>query len=150
MTEIRVSTNNFQYAPAVKRLGALVIDMLLVNLLVLAFVPGAMAIMNVLGSIEAFQQFILGPVGMWFLIMPVIYMFLLWGLFSKSVGMMVMKTRIATESGAKIGWVKAGIRVIGYIISGLLLMLGFLPILSDKKKQGLHDKLAKTVVILKR
>jgi uncharacterized RDD family membrane protein YckC len=150
MTEIRVSTNNFQYAPAVKRLGALVIDMLIVNLLVLAFVPGAMAIMNVLGSIEAFQQFILGPVGMWFLIMPVVYMFLLWGLFSKSVGMMVMKTRISTESGSKIGWVKAGIRVIGYIISGLLLMLGFLPILFDKKKQGLHDKLAKTVVILKR
>jgi hypothetical protein len=34
-----------------------------------------------------------------------------------------------------IGWVKAGIRVLGYVISGLLLMLGFLPILFDKKKQ---------------
>lgn len=150
MTEIRISTNNFQYASALKRLGALAIDMLIVNLLVLAFVPGAMLILNALSDVQVLGRFLLGPVGMWFLIMPVIYMFLLWGLLSKSIGMIVMKTRIATESGAKIGWVKAAIRVIGYVISGLLLMLGFLPILFDTKKRGLHDRLAGTVVILKR
>jgi uncharacterized RDD family membrane protein YckC len=150
MTEIRISTNNFQYASVLKRLGALAIDMLIVNLLVLAFVPGAMAILNALGDVQVLGQFLLGPVGMWFLIMPVLYMFLLWGLLSKSIGMIVMKTRIATESGAKIGWLKAAIRVFGYIISGLLLMLGFLPILFDKKRRGLHDRLAGTVVILKR
>lgn len=150
MTEIRVSNNNFQYASVWKRLGALVIDMLIVNLLALAFVPGAMVVFNMMGNLDTFREFILGPVGMWFLILPVVYMFLLWGLLSRSVGMFVMKTRIATESGASIGWVKALIRVIGYIISGLLLMLGFLPILFDKKKRGLHDRLAGSVVILKR
>lgn len=150
MTEIRVSSNNFQYASVWKRLGALIIDMLIVNLLALAFVPGAMAIFTMMGNLESFRQFILGPVGMWFLILPVVYMLLLWGVLSRSVGMIVMKTRIATENGASIGWLKALIRVLGYIISGLILMLGFLPILFDKKKRGLHDRLAGTVVILKR
>ena len=38
-------------------------------------------------------------------------------------------------------------RLLGYIISGVVLYLGFLWILFDGKHQGWHDKLAGTVVI---
>ena len=41
------------------------------------------------------------------------------------------------------------LRYAGYVIAVLPLMLGFLWILWDKKRQGWHDKIAGTVVILK-
>ena len=41
------------------------------------------------------------------------------------------------------------LRYVGYVIAVLPLMLGFLWILWDKKRQGWHDKIAGTVVILK-
>jgi uncharacterized RDD family membrane protein YckC len=40
------------------------------------------------------------------------------------------------------------IRYLGYIVSSLPLGLGFLWILFDKRKQGWHDKLAGTRVIM--
>ncbi len=39
------------------------------------------------------------------------------------------------------------VRYLGYYLSMLLLMLGFLWVAWDPKKQGFHDKLARTVVI---
>jgi len=46
-----------------------------------------------------------------------------------------------------IGYRKALIRYLGYFVSLLPLGLGFLWVLWDKRKQGFHDKMAKTVVI---
>lgn len=46
-----------------------------------------------------------------------------------------------------IGWKQALLRLFGYLISALPLYLGFFWIGWDKRKQGLHDKLAGTVVL---
>ncbi len=47
-----------------------------------------------------------------------------------------------------IGLVSALIReTIGKFVSGMVLMLGFLWIAIDSKKQGFHDKIAKTYVV---
>jgi uncharacterized RDD family membrane protein YckC len=39
------------------------------------------------------------------------------------------------------------VRYLGYFVSALPLGLGFFWVAWDKRKQGFHDKLAKTVVI---
>lgn len=41
------------------------------------------------------------------------------------------------------------VRYAGYVVAVAPLMLGFLWILWDKKRQGWHDKLARTVVVIK-
>ena len=41
------------------------------------------------------------------------------------------------------------VRYIGYYLSSLLILLGFVWIAFDSRKQGLHDKLANTLVIYK-
>lgn len=41
------------------------------------------------------------------------------------------------------------LRLFGYVISVLPLCLGFIWIIVDKRKQAFHDKIARTVVILK-
>lgn len=149
---IRISTNNFHYAPWYRRLGALIVDMLLVNFLVLLFVPGTMTIGELVAGAHwsDLLNFMLAGAGMWFWIMPTIYLMLMWGWLSRTVGMFAMKTKVIDESGKKIGWIKAVLRTFGYGLSGVMLFLGFLPILFDKKRQGLHDKLTKTFVVMKR
>jgi uncharacterized RDD family membrane protein YckC len=148
---IRISTNNFTYAEWHLRLRALIIDMLLVNVAVLLLVPGSMKLIYLLtgGLWSDLSTFFVGE-GMGFLIAPLIYLTFFWGFFSRTVGMMVMKTKVADKDGKNISWIVAILRVFAYVLAGLLLFLGFLPIIFDKKRQGLHDKLTKTFVIVKR
>jgi len=44
-------------------------------------------------------------------------------------------------------WKQAGLRLLGYLVSAMLLYLGFLWIAFDRRKQGLHDKLVGSVVL---
>jgi uncharacterized RDD family membrane protein YckC len=133
-------------------LGALVIDMTIVKLLVLVFVPGSFQIFTILGGqdwaeLKGFLTNWNG--GIWFWIAPLIYMVILQGWLSRTIGMFVLKLRVATVDGRKIGWLKAVFRTFGYVLSFLILGLGFAPILFDKKRQGLHDRLTKTFVVMK-
>lgn len=155
MEGIRVSSNNFKYAAWYSRLLALVIDMLIVNIALAIFMPGFwnFIYLNVsnlssgrvdMGSMVTALPFII------FWAAPLVYMILMWGFFSRTLGMFVTKTRVSKINGGKINWLTAIFRAFAYMIAGLPLLLGFLPILFDKKHQGLHDKLTRTIVIYKR
>ena len=54
---------------------------------------------------------------------------------------------VDAETRNSITWGQALLRYIGYFVSLLPLGLGFFWIAVDKRKQGFHDKIAKTVVI---
>lgn len=153
MTEgIRIKTNNFEYAGWPKRLGALVIDMALVNLLMLIIFPGTIRLFYLIAGQNWTQlpQYFTTFEGIIFWILPMLYMILMQGLLSRTVGMIIMKTKVADANGKNISWLNAIFRTFAYMLSGLILFLGFLPILFTPKRQGLHDRLTKTFVILKR
>jgi len=54
---------------------------------------------------------------------------------------------VDADTGQAVTWLQAGVRYLAYFVSLLPLGLGFLWILWDKRKQGFHDKLARTVVV---
>jgi len=62
-------------------------------------------------------------------------------------GKLMLGLRIQKEDGQVIGIPIAILRYIGKILSGVILGIGYLMIAWDAKKQGLHDKIAKTFVI---
>ena len=62
-------------------------------------------------------------------------------------GKKIMAIRIQKLNNRKINFKDAVIRLFGYFLSSLGLYLGFYWIMWDKKKQGWHDKLAKTIVV---
>ncbi len=62
-------------------------------------------------------------------------------------GKLILKLRIVNEQGQFIGIPMAILRYIGKIVATLLLGIGLLMIAFTEKKQGLHDKIAKTYVI---
>ena len=64
-------------------------------------------------------------------------------------GMKMAKIKLCGTDGTyPIGYGKGLIRFIGMIISALVVWLGYLWILIDKNKQGWHDKIADTYVVL--
>ncbi|MBI2325467.1 MAG: RDD family protein [Chloroflexi bacterium] len=68
-----------------------------------------------------------------------------WG--GQTVGKKAMGIKIVKADGTPFGLVPAIIRYVGYIVSGVVLLLGFFWILFDPNKQGWHDKIAGTYVV---
>jgi|TARA_Y100000310_G_scaffold189730_1_gene189695 uncharacterized RDD family membrane protein YckC len=71
------------------------------------------------------------------------------GTLGGTPGKLILGMKIVKEDGSYIGIPKAIFRYIGKIISTLILFLGHLMIAWDKRKQGLHDKIAGTFVVWK-
>lgn len=65
----------------------------------------------------------------------------------QTLGHKVLKIRVVREDGKPIDITTAVIRYIGYIVSGVVIGLGFLWVIWDAKKQGWHDKMAGTIVV---
>ena len=64
-----------------------------------------------------------------------------------TLGKRMLSLRVTDLHGRRIGFGQANGRYWSKIISGLLLFMGFLMVGFDRKKQGLHDKLAGTLVV---
>ena len=64
-----------------------------------------------------------------------------------TVGKKVMGIRVIRKNGEKVDWVKAFVRSISKILSGMFFFLGYLWMLWDEDSQTWHDKLAETVVV---
>ena len=68
------------------------------------------------------------------------------GSSGQTIGKRIFRIKVVGVRGEIIGYRRAFIRWMGYIISSFL-YLGFLWIIFDREKQGWHDKLARTYVI---
>ncbi len=71
-----------------------------------------------------------------------------WVRFGATPGKMALRLKVVTEDGGRITFRTAILRYFGYMVCNVTLGLGYLLILFDSRKQGLHDKIAKTLVIV--
>lgn len=79
-----------------------------------------------------------------------IIVLLFWFYRSATPGKMILNMHIVdAKTEGKPTRKQCVIRYLGYIVAVLPLMLGFVWIMFDKKRQGWHDKLAGTMVIVK-
>jgi uncharacterized RDD family membrane protein YckC len=63
-----------------------------------------------------------------------------------TLGKMAVGIKVGDERGQRIAGLTATGRYFGKIISGIILCVGYLMVAFDSKKQGLHDRLARTTV----
>ena len=75
------------------------------------------------------------------------YAFIFWVLTGQTPGMMLMGLRVVSTDGGRVTFWRAALRLLGYIISITLFFIGFFWVLGDDRRQGWHDKLAKTYVV---
>ncbi len=97
-------------------------------------------------------QFVIGmiapKINVFGIIIAVIYFVYFWTQQNgQTLGHKVLGIRVVREDGKPIDIVTAIIRYIGYIVSGIVIGLGFLWVIWDPKKQGWHDKMAGTIVV---
>lgn len=81
------------------------------------------------------------------LILSVIYYCSSWVKSGQTLGKRVVGNKVVSVDGEAITWGKALLRYVGYLFNSLVLSIGFLWLVFDKKRQGWHDKLAKTYVV---
>lgn len=81
-------------------------------------------------------------------IAPAVGTVLFWRLWQATPGKAMLSLRVVdADSGKPLLVGQATVRYLCYIISMLPLCLGFIWVAFDRKKQGWHDKIARTVVV---
>ena len=69
------------------------------------------------------------------------------GAFGQTFGKMALRIKVVNEDGSPLDYRKAFLRWLGYFLCDLTLDLGYLWAAFDLRKQGLHDKVCKTIVV---
>ena len=80
-------------------------------------------------------------------VVGIIYHTILVSVFGATVGKLVLNMQVIRTEGAPVGWWTALFRATGLFASLATLGLIFLLIVRDRSNQGLHDKLADTIVV---
>ncbi|MBP2669271.1 MAG: rdd family protein [Deltaproteobacteria bacterium] len=84
---------------------------------------------------------------LFFLSFPVFYYVYLHGTYGQTFGKMALKIRVVNEDGSPLDHRKAFLRWLGYFLCDLTFNIGYVWAAFDHRKQGLHDKVCKTLVI---
>lgn len=139
-----VDASQVKYVGFWVRFAAMMIDSFLVSLVM---VPVVM----VLGlGVAMADPTGAGNLGVMLLqmLLPALIFILFWRKKSATPGKMLFKAKIVdADTFQPLSTKQCVIRYIGYMVSSLLLGLGFLMVAFSKRKQGLHDLMAHSVVI---
>lgn len=125
------------------RFAAFVIDSLLVTAILAPILIVAFGGMRAepQGAAQALARFLIT------MVLPAVAVVVFWVYRSATPGKMMVGARIVdARSGARPATGQLVARYLAYYVSILGLCLGFLWIAFDKRKQGWHDKIARTVV----
>lgn len=138
--------NNFEYVGFWPRVGATIIDTIVVTL---TTAPLLVSIYGWDYFADADQPFISGFAD--FLIswvLPAIAVILFWLYKQATPGKMAISARVVdAQTGNRLTVGQAIGRYLAYFVAMLPLFLGIIWVAFDPRKQGWHDKLAGTVVI---
>jgi uncharacterized RDD family membrane protein YckC len=81
------------------------------------------------------------------LVFSIAYYLASWTKSGQTLGKMALGIKIVGADGQPPSGGKALLRYLGYILNGVVLSIGFLWAAFDRKRQGLHDKIAGTYVV---
>ena len=142
--------HQIQYAGFLRRTLAFTIDMIIVSLISTALILAIFGIeqlhqMQSMTSWHTIDWRIAGVEQ----ILPAIWTISFWFVWMATPGKLLFDCQIVdARSLQKAGLRQLVVRYLGYILSSLPLGLGFIWIIFNPRRQGWHDKLSGTVVIM--
>lgn len=85
-------------------------------------------------------------------IMPLILSWLYYALqdsssYQATIGRRAMDIRLIGDEGEKIDFGRASLRYVSSILSGMILMVGYLMAVFSLRSRALHDRIARTLVV---
>src|SRR5215216_8003153 len=141
-----MSARQMPYAGIATRAVALAIDVAIAQVILL--VGGA--VLALVASLVGGVQFdtlakILAAVA-WVAVVG-FYFVVFWSTAGQTPGMRLMALRVMTGGGVHPGVTRSVVRAVGLALAIIPLFAGFIPVLFDRRRRGLHDMLAGTVVL---
>ena len=150
----------YKYAGFWRRLGAYTVDGIIIFftfivlsiIASLAFFSGAIS-----GNSKYFIADLADParfssvkifIWIFFISLYIAYFTYFHGTTGRTLGKMFFGLQVVSADGTPISFGIAFLRAVGYLVSGIF-YLGFIWAAFDKRKQGWHDKIAGTVVIIR-
>jgi uncharacterized RDD family membrane protein YckC len=145
--DVVMSADETPYAGLVTRTVALAVDaaVLTVGFAVASGVVGL--ILSLFTAVEVTSPgAVVGVAGGWTVVV-VGYFVLFWTLVGETPGMRLMRMRVVDEHGAPPGVGRSLLRIVGAVLAAIPLFAGYLLVLVDDRRRGLHDMIARTVVV---
>jgi uncharacterized RDD family membrane protein YckC len=142
-----VSAVERPYAGLVSRTVALAIDaaVLTIGFAVASGVLGL--ILSLFTAVEVSSPgAVLGAAGVWSVVVAT-YFVGFWTLAGETPGMRLMALRVSNRAGDPPRLGQALLRLVGMILAAIPFFAGYLLILVDERRRGLHDMLAGTIVV---
>jgi uncharacterized RDD family membrane protein YckC len=142
-----MSADEEPYAGLVTRTVALAMDAaaLTVGFAVASGVVGL--ILSLFTAVEVSSPgAVLGVAGGWTLVV-VSYFILFWTLTGATPGMRLMRMQVVDGRGVPPGLGRSALRMVGAVLAAIPLFAGYLLVLVDDRRRGLHDMIAGTVVV---
>lgn len=135
------------------RLAAYVIDSIVVTLCALFLLLNLFILMNFFsnnyGNFLDILNAVIIPFYFFTYLLKCFYFTFFHSYNGQTVGKLVCGIRVVDIKGKNISIFKSLVRFFGYYLSLYCLGFGFLWVLIDKNRQGWHDKLAGSIVVLK-
>ena len=138
----------FPYARFWERFGAFVVDLTITGAVgyAIGWLLGA-TMLDPDATVEELQTFVLISQGIGVVLGWLYYALMESSSWQATVGKKMVGLQVTDTAGDRIGFGKATGRHFAKFLSGFLAGIGFLMIVWDDKKQGLHDRAAGTLVL---
>jgi uncharacterized RDD family membrane protein YckC len=137
-----------RYEGLVTRAIAFAVDAALVNAVAIVVSGGVALTLSVLSVPDSLDTALLAVGGAVFLAWSAGYFVVFWSTTGQTPGAHLMRFRVCrADDGSVLSPSRALLRLVCLTLAALPLLAGFLPILFDDRRRGVHDMLAGTVVI---
>jgi uncharacterized RDD family membrane protein YckC len=136
------------YVGLVTRGIAFALDAAVINLIAIVAAAGValmLSVLSVSGDLDAWAAAIAGAA---FVAWTALYFVVFWCTTGQTPGSRLMRIRVClAEDGAVLRPRSSLVRYACLVLSAIPLFAGFLPILFDRRRRGVHDMLAGTIVV---
>lgn len=136
-----------RYVGLITRALAFAIDAGIINAVAIVTAAVVSLTFSVVTVPDDVQVVVAAAGGVVYLLWTVGYFVTFWATTGQTPGSRVLRIRVIPASGERLPPRRAVVRFIGLTLAVIPLFAGFLPILVDDRRRGLHDMLARTVVV---
>jgi uncharacterized RDD family membrane protein YckC len=137
-----------RYEGLVTRTIAFAVDAALINVVAIAVAAVVALAVSVLGIPSGTEAVLVALGGPLFLIWTVAYFATFWSTTGQTPGNRLLEIRVCrANDGSILSPRRSVLRLACLALAAIPLFAGFLPILVDNRRRGLHDMLAGTVVV---
>lgn len=136
-----------RYVGLVTRTIAFALDGLIIDAVAIVTAAVVALTFSVLSLPDELKKVAVAGGGVAFLLWVVGYFVTFWATTGQTPGNRALRIRVRPASGGRMLPRRALLRFVGLTIAAIPLFAGFLLILVDDRRRGLHDRLARTVVV---